>query len=82
MHRFLQLEPSWLRKGQTTSLFASVIEKDDVRADDLGGILETPPCAVIVKGIVAGMSETIAVDKDYPVDVQLTMLRDTRGFCT
>jgi len=36
-----------LRSGQTTSLFASVIEKDDVR-DDLGGILdvstiETPP---------------------------------------
>lgn len=38
VHRFLQLEPSWLRKGQTTSLLASVMEKDDVK-DDLGGIL-------------------------------------------
>jgi hypothetical protein len=54
MHRFLQLEPSWLRKGQTTSLFESVIEKDEVRADDLGGILETPPCAVIVKELWRG----------------------------
>jgi hypothetical protein len=56
MQRFLQLEPSWLRKGQTTSLLESVIEKDEVRAEDLGGILETPPCAVIAKGAVAGMS--------------------------
>lgn len=38
IQRLRQLEPSWLRSGQTTSLFASVIEKDDVR-DDLGGIL-------------------------------------------
>lgn len=38
MQRFLQLDPSWLRSGQTTSLFASVIEKDEVK-DDLGGIL-------------------------------------------
>jgi hypothetical protein len=38
MQRLRQLEPSWFRSGQTTSLFASVIEKDDVR-DDLGGIL-------------------------------------------
>lgn len=38
VHRFLQLEPSWLRKGQTTSLLASVMEKDDVN-EDLGGIL-------------------------------------------
>lgn len=46
MQRFRQLEPSWLRNGQTTSLFESVIEKDEVR-EDLGGILEsqTPPCA-------------------------------------
>lgn len=28
-----------MRSGQTTSLFASVIEKDDVR-DDLGGIVD------------------------------------------
>ena len=56
MQRFLQLEPSWLRRGQTTSLFASVMEKDEVRAEDLGGILETPPCAVIAKGVLAGMS--------------------------
>jgi hypothetical protein len=38
MHRFRQLEPSWLRNGQTTSLLASVTGKDDVRFD-LGGIL-------------------------------------------
>lgn len=56
MQRLRQLEPSWLRSGQTTSLFASVIEKDDVR-DDLGGILEvsiieTPPSDVgkVVEG--------------------------------
>lgn len=40
MQRFLQLDPSWLRSGQTTSLLASVIEKDDVK-DDRGGILIT-----------------------------------------
>jgi hypothetical protein len=45
MHRFLQLEPSWFRSGQTTSLFESVIEKEEVR-EDRGGIL-TPPCAVV-----------------------------------
>lgn len=38
VHRFLQLDPSWFRKGQTTSLLASVMEKDDVK-EDLGGIL-------------------------------------------
>lgn len=38
VHRFLQLDPSWFRKGQTTSLLASVIEKDEVK-EDLGGIL-------------------------------------------
>lgn len=43
MQRFLQLDPSWLRSGQTTSLFASVIEKDDVK-DDLGGILNDYNC--------------------------------------
>lgn len=43
MQRFLQLDPSWLRSGQTTSLFASVIEKDDVK-DDLGGILGNYNC--------------------------------------
>jgi len=47
IQRLRQLEPSWLRSGQTTSLLASVIEKDEVR-DDLGGILhvyktQTPP---------------------------------------
>jgi hypothetical protein len=45
MQRLRQLEPSWLRSGQTTSLLESVIEKDEVR-DGLGGILETPPCDV------------------------------------
>jgi hypothetical protein len=40
-HLFLQLEPSWFRNGQTTSLLESVMEKDDVK-DDRGGIL-TPP---------------------------------------
>ena len=43
MQRFLQLDPSVLRNGQTTSWLASVTEKDDVR-EDRGGIL-TPPCA-------------------------------------
>lgn len=43
MQRFLQLDPSWLRSGQTTSLFASVIEKEDVK-DDLGGILSDHNC--------------------------------------
>lgn len=43
MQRFLQLDPSWLRSGQTTSLFASVIEKDDVK-DDRGGILGNYDC--------------------------------------
>ena len=43
MQRFRQLEPSVLRSGQTTSLLASVREKDEVR-ELLGGIL-TPPCA-------------------------------------
>lgn len=38
VHRFLQLDPSWFRKGQTTSLLASVMEKDEVK-EDLGGIL-------------------------------------------
>ncbi len=45
MQRFLQLEPSWFRKGQTTSLVASAIEKDEV-SEDRGGILKTPPHAV------------------------------------
>lgn len=45
MQRLRQLEPSWFRSGQTTSLLASVIEKDEVR-DDRGGILSaSPPCA-------------------------------------
>lgn len=43
MQRFLQLDPSWLRSGQTTSLFASVIENDEVK-DDLGGILGDYNC--------------------------------------
>jgi len=45
MQRLRQLDPSWFCSGQTTSLLASVMEKEDVR-DDLGGILKTPPCAV------------------------------------
>lgn len=45
MQRLRQLEPSWFRSGQTTSLLASVIEKDEVK-EDRGGILKlTPPCA-------------------------------------
>lgn len=38
MQRLRQLEPSWLRSGQTTSLLESLMEKDDVR-DDRGGIV-------------------------------------------
>jgi hypothetical protein len=38
MQRLRQLEPSWLRRGQTTSLLESVSEKEDVR-EDRGGIL-------------------------------------------
>lgn len=38
MQRLRQLEPSWFRKGHTTSLLESVMEKDDVR-EDLGGIV-------------------------------------------
>lgn len=38
MHRFRQLDPSWLCSGQTTSLLESVIEKEDVN-EDRGGIL-------------------------------------------
>lgn len=30
MQRLRQLEPSWLRKGQTTSLLESVMENEDV----------------------------------------------------
>jgi hypothetical protein len=30
IHRFRQLEPSWLRSGQTTSLFESVMENEAV----------------------------------------------------
>lgn len=46
-HRLRQLEPSWLRSGQTTSLLLeSVREKDEVK-DERGGIL-TPPCGVFV----------------------------------
>ena len=40
MHRLRQLEPSWFRRGHTTSLFESVIEKDEVR-EVLGGILNS-----------------------------------------
>ena len=57
MQRFRQLEPSVLRNGQTTSLLASVMEKDDVR-ELRGGIL-TPPCVV---GEGQGM-QAIAGDK-------------------
>lgn len=45
MQRLRQLEPSWFRKGQTTSLLASVIEKDEVREDRGGILLLAPPCA-------------------------------------
>lgn len=44
IQRLRQLEPSWFRRGQTTSLFESVIENEDVK-EDRGGILtqSTPP---------------------------------------
>ena len=42
-HLFLQLEPSWFFRGQTTSLLESERGKDEVN-DDRGGIL-APPCA-------------------------------------
>lgn len=48
MHRLRQLEPSWLRSGQTTSLLESVTENDDVN-EDRGGIL-TPPCDAESRG--------------------------------
>ena len=35
MHRLRQLEPSWFRSGQTTSLFESVMEKEPVKVDQL-----------------------------------------------
>lgn len=35
--RFRQLEPSWFVRGQTTSLFASVSEKELVR-EERGGM--------------------------------------------
>jgi hypothetical protein len=40
--RLRQLEPSWFRKGQTTSLLASETEKDDVN-EDRGGIVRVDP---------------------------------------
>jgi hypothetical protein len=40
--RLRQLEPSWLRNGQTTSLLASETEKDEVR-EDRGGIVSVDP---------------------------------------
>lgn len=40
--RLRQLEPSWLRRGQTTSLFASETEKDEVK-EDRGGIVQCRP---------------------------------------
>lgn len=43
-HRFRQLLASWLRSGHTTSLLASVTEKEEVR-DWRGGIAQ---CAVVV----------------------------------
>lgn len=41
MHRLRQLEPSWFRRGQTTSLLESVMEKEDVKVER-GGILAAP----------------------------------------
>ena len=44
-HRFRQLEPSWLRSGHTTSLLASVTEKEEVRearGGMLAGLLQAP----------------------------------------
>lgn len=39
MHRFLQCVPSWFLSGQVTSLFASVMEKELVKAGR-GGIVK------------------------------------------
>jgi hypothetical protein len=41
MQRFLQLEPSWFRRGQTTSLLESAMENCEVRADR-GGMATDP----------------------------------------
>lgn len=40
--RLRQLEPSWLRNGQTTSLLASETEKEEV-SDERGGIVVVEP---------------------------------------
>ena len=40
--RLRQLEPSWFLNGQTTSLFASETEKDDVN-EERGGIVSVDP---------------------------------------
>jgi hypothetical protein len=55
MHRFRQLDPSWFRRGQTTSLLVSVMEKEDVK-EDRGGIL-TPPC--VVNELMATCDDTV-----------------------
>ena len=58
MHRLRQLEPSWFRSGQTTSLFESVMEKEPVKVDR-GGIL-TPPCAGRLIAVLGGGAVVIS----------------------
>ena len=49
-HLFLQLEPSWLVNGQTTSLLASDAEKELVR-EDLGGMAGRGRCSGTRRGL-------------------------------
>lgn len=42
MQRFLHAEPSWLRSGQTTTLFSSETEKDPV-SEARGGMASIYP---------------------------------------
>lgn len=71
MQRFLQLDPSWLRSGQTTSLFASVIEKDDVK-DDLGGILSGYNC---LDPTIRGRGSRVEVEYEFGVGVEVEVGR-------
>jgi hypothetical protein len=45
IQRFRHEDPSWFRKGHTTSLLASVTEKLEVK-DDRGGIASVDPATI------------------------------------
>lgn len=84
MQRFLQLDPSWLRNGQTTSLLASVIEKDEVK-EDLGGILMvsialTPPSEAreVKRGWWAVAVVAVAMDVAMAVAVAVALVDNDR----